>query len=655
MMDRIASTLHPAARMAALRLGIVATVGLAYYVSARFGITQTITREGIAVVWPPNAILLSALLLSAPKHWPYILLAGFVAEITASLTSFPLWATLCFGGINLFESALAASLIRRGLQQPFDFTQLRMASRFLLFGPLLAAATAAVLGAAVYYYLGRADSTFFALWRLWWFGDALGLLLLTPLLVRLGREAETRFTGPGWRPSKLAELAALWAAVMVLGSWVFISVDHTAEAFHLTPAMMIPLGLLAAFRFGVLGAAATALMIAILAVSYLIHGPHPYAEATPHFAVWQMQEYLSIVAILSVGLAILLHENRQQRKTLQLQYRAMLDSNDAIAIADASKQDLPLVWINPKFESLFGYRAEEVIGRNCRFLQGDSKDQMAIAEIRTALEEHRTCSVTLRNYTKDGVPLWIQLSLAPVHNRSGHVTHYVGIQHDLTEEKAQEDALQKARQVLEKQNELLESKVLERTHSLQTSNEALQAANKKLMTLASQDYLTGIANRRHFFETARRELKRQRREQNDVALIIFDLDHFKEINDRYGHEGGDEVLRSIIPPTKASIRPMDLFGRIGGEEFLILLPGINEQIAADIAERIRHSIQALRIPCKNQTIRVTASFGVSGWDGISDLETLIFWGDSALYKAKQSGRNCVYQFPNAPQPKKQVE
>lgn len=626
-------------------LGLMVTVGLAYYVSAWFGNTQTITNEGIAILWPPNAVLLSALLLTQPKLWPYILLASFTAEIAADLPNFPLWAAGSFGLINAFETLLAATLIRRGFSQPFDFTNLKMASRFLLFGPILAASIAALFGATVYLLLGRSEATFLSLWRIWWFGDALGLLILTPLLVRFGQEAIHGFSGPGWHWPRLLEFIALSSIILLLGAWVFVAVEHTAEAFHLTPAMMIPLGLWAAFRFGVLGASTTVMLISVLAISYLIQGPHPYAESAPHFAAWQMQEYLTIVSVLSVGLAILLHENRQQRKMLQLQYRAMQDSNDAIAIADASKVDLPLIWVNPKFESLFGYSAEEVIGRNCRFLQGNDKDQEAIQVIRDALAQRTNCTVTVRNYRRDGLPLWVQLSLAPVHNQAGKVTHYVGIQHDLTAEKAQEAELQKAQQILEHQNEQLEAKVRERTYSLQTSNEALQAANKKLTTLASQDYLTGIANRRHFFETARRELKRQRGERSKVSLIIFDLDHFKEVNDRFGHEGGDEVLRSIIAPIKEMIRPMDLFGRIGGEEFLILLPGIDGQTAGEVAERIRLKIRSLEIPCKDKTIRVTASFGVSNWDGTSDLETLIFWSDTALYKAKQSGRDCVYHFP----------
>lgn len=628
-------------------LGLMVTVGLAYYVSAWFGVTQTITREGIAILWPPNAILLSALLLTRPALWPSILVAAFTAEIAADLPSFPLWAAISFGLINAFETLLAATLIRRGLNGAFDFTNLRMAARFLLFGPVLAAAIAAVFGAIAYRFLGRADSTFLSLWRLWWFGDALGLLLLTPLLVRLGREAMDGFSGPGWHWPKLLEFCVLLAVVFVLGTWVFVAVEHTAEVFHLTPAMMLPLGLWAAVRFGVLGAASTVVIVSVIAVNYLVHGPHPYAETAPHFAVWQMQEYLTIFSVLSVGLAVLLHENRQQRKRLQLQFRAMQDSNDAIAIADASKADLPLVWVNPKFETLFGYRADEVIGLNCRFLQGEERDQDAVKTIREALQHRNACAVTVRNYTRDGRPLWIQLSLAPVHNRSGKVTHYIGIQHDLTEEKAREEALQKARRVLEQQNERLEAKVLERTYSLENSNKALQVANRNLTALASQDFLTGIANRRHFFETARRELKRQKRERGEVSLIIFDLDHFKEVNDRYGHEGGDEVLRAIIAPIKEIIRPLDLFGRIGGEEFLILLPGIDGPTAADIAERIRLRIHSLSIPCKDKTIRVTASFGVSVWDGKSDLETLIFWSDNALYKAKKSGRNCVYCFPTS--------
>ena len=123
---------------------------------------------------------------------------------------------------------------------------------------------------------------------------------------------------------------------------------------------------------------------------------------------------------------------------------------------------------------------------------------------------------------------------------------------------------------------------------------------------------------------------------------MIDLDHFKLVNDNLGHEAGDMVLREIITPISTAIRPRDLFGRMGGEEFLVFLSGADHQMADIVAERIRKEIENLQVVYREQKVQITASFGVAEWDGHADLDELFYQADKALYHAKNRGRNQVF-------------
>jgi PAS domain S-box-containing protein len=155
-------------------------------------------------------------------------------------------------------------------------------------------------------------------------------------------------------------------------------------------------------------------------------------------------------------------------EALQLRDRAIAASSNGIVISDARQEDMPLIYINPAFERLSGYTAAEVLGRNCRFLQGDDRDQPALTILRAALHEGRDCTVVLRNYRKDGQLFWNELHMSPVHDGSGLLTHFVGVQTDITRRKQAEDDLQKAK-------DELEVRVTERTRELESANRQLRA------------------------------------------------------------------------------------------------------------------------------------------------------------------------------------
>jgi PAS domain S-box-containing protein len=130
---------------------------------------------------------------------------------------------------------------------------------------------------------------------------------------------------------------------------------------------------------------------------------------------------------------------------LRLLQRAVTASTNSIVITDPNLPDDPLVYVNPAFEKTTGYAAEEALGRNCRFLQGEERDQPAREELRAAVQEGRHCAVVLRNYRKDGTPFWNELSIYPVRDESGRVTNFVGVQNDVTERRRTEEALSEIR------------------------------------------------------------------------------------------------------------------------------------------------------------------------------------------------------------------
>jgi diguanylate cyclase (GGDEF)-like protein len=156
------------------------------------------------------------------------------------------------------------------------------------------------------------------------------------------------------------------------------------------------------------------------------------------------------------------------------------------------------------------------------------------------------------------------------------------------------------------------------------------------------DPLTGVTNRRGFFEIGERLLARARFRKDPVALVIFDLDQFKYINDQFGHAIGDEVLIAFCRLASAQLRPNDLFGRLGGEEFATLLPNTAAQDAIWLAERVRVAIEAASHTVEAHTIRVTVSAGVASLnEGATALGAFLSAADNALYRAKASGRNRV--------------
>lgn len=165
-----------------------------------------------------------------------------------------------------------------------------------------------------------------------------------------------------------------------------------------------------------------------------------------------------------------------------------------------------------------------------------------------------------------------------------------------------------------------------------------------LRNMAIKDGLTRIYNKRYFIELLAKEYEYSRRNRTGLSIVMFDIDHFKEVNDTFGHVAGDLVLRELAQLVETEARGYDSFARFGGEEFVFLMRGAPLDAAVALAERVRSSIEAYEFEFEDQVLKVTTSLGVSHWDGGDDIacpEQLVERVDKHLYEAKSRGRNRI--------------
>ncbi len=167
---------------------------------------------------------------------------------------------------------------------------------------------------------------------------------------------------------------------------------------------------------------------------------------------------------------------------------------------------------------------------------------------------------------------------------------------------------------------------------------------RRMRILAMTDELTKLPNRRHILTFLGDQAKTAYEEEQPLSVIVFDIDHFKVVNDKFGHDGGDIALKAVADVANQALRRGDRVGRIGGEEFLVVLPGSTRKSAADVAERLRRSIEVTEIGKLPQGFRMTISLGVCEWNaGHESIEVLLKRSDKALYEAKNAGRNRMVE------------
>lgn len=317
------------------------------------------------------------------------------------------------------------------------------------------------------------------------------------------------------------------------------------------------------------------------------------------------------------------------------------NAQDIVVVTEADKLNAPLgpkiVYVNKAFEKLTGYSKEEIKDETPRILQGSLTDKAACKKIRDALEEKKPVAETLLNYSKSGRPYWLDINIIPLINRNDEVTHFAAIERDVTENRFHLEQLTKRNKDLKLLKDELKNLVEERTKEL-------QHANEKLALLAYFDPLTQIPNRRYFIDQTTRLIHFGQRHQYILAIGLLDIDDFKLINDKHGHDMGDEVLSALGECFKKFFRQDDAYCRWGGEEFAFAVVSSDVTSIEKLSERLLNAINEMKITTSNGIeLGIKVSIGVSLRPANPDvsLEAYMKIADAALYNAKSQGKNRV--------------
>lgn len=293
----------------------------------------------------------------------------------------------------------------------------------------------------------------------------------------------------------------------------------------------------------------------------------------------------------------------QAEAKLHLFERAIESIGNGVLIAEVGKPDMPLTFINRAFERMTGYTSTEVLGRNCRFLQGAEANDSARVDIRHALQHQQEYHGLLRNIRKDGTMFWNQLYLAPVNDAEGAVTHYLGIINDVTERRD---------------------------------------TDARLAYAAMHDEITGLA-RFPLIEVMLQEHAEKRTGQ-PFSLIFADIDRFHATNEAMGKAVGDQVIIELAARISAEVGSLGRAARFVGDEFAVAMPGVTAEAAMAVAERIRIAV-ARPMLLSSCEVRVTISIGVASYpQRVDDLNDLLRRAEASMSRAKQLGRDMVYLY-----------
>ncbi len=307
----------------------------------------------------------------------------------------------------------------------------------------------------------------------------------------------------------------------------------------------------------------------------------------------------------------------------QVRFQAKLLSEVKQAII-ATDLDSHFIYWNPFAENLFGFRLADVLGKKFLNPQIDQDLETQTRSIRQNALEHQFWKTEIETRSSRGDRLILETTTSLLFDEHGHPTGYIGIMEEISERKREQAAIQKANEELIRQLDLIEQLQVE------------------LREQALHDPLTGLYNRRYFADALNQEILRAERENSPLSVIISDIDHFKVVNDTYGHQAGDLVLVELANLLKNSVRGFDFICRYGGEEFLLVLPNTTNDAALKRAEEIRQKCAALSLPWQGFLLGVTLSLGVATFpDDGRDANRITAKADQALYHSKQSGRNRV--------------
>ena len=561
--------------------------------------------NNISIMWPSTGLLVGMLLCTPPRQWPAYIIVGTAVDFAANLLPplhAPLWLALSASACNVIEVTVAAWLLRPHLAPERYMATAGQLVRLLVYGVILAPGIASLLYATCLSTKGFKG--FWPSFLEWFPGDALGISIMTPLYLALRSRAP--FLRRPWY-----EATGLFALLCAVSIGVFWQTSLPL-LFAILPVL-----LLVEVRLGMAGAALGLLAVATIGGFFTARGFGPIGLTV--FTLSPRTLMLQVFAFVSMLLVYIAEVVRASRARLELNLRASEQrfrllaegSSDIITLTNLERE---VVYVSPSATTLLGWDRDGAL----LFEHGamvHPEDVASLEKLYTDCLAGKTRNILeFRGRKRDGSYLWLEANLVLHRNpEAGAPAGFINVVRDISGRKAAEEEL----------------------------NKALNVAKSRAIT----DAVTGIANRRRLDEYVEKEWERAQNGRLMISVLMIDVDHFKNYNDRYGHLAGDRCLREVTGAiANVTQRPADFVGRYGGEEFVVVLPDTDLAGALHVGEKIRRAVELEQIPHEGNPHRVvTVSIGCATMAPAMDQRSvqLLESADAAMYQAKEAGRNCV--------------
>lgn len=568
--------------------------GVGYFLLAATTIYLTDSGHSVAPVWPANALLIAIMLQRPRRQWFAILVAGFIGNGLANLATRDAFiAPVLYSLPNIVEVMIATIALERVARHRSMSASPSSVLHFLLWAGLVAPAVSACFGVVTAHLLSRQPGMI--MFGQWFASDALGLLIFFPFFSALLRGEYLRFsakTGKG----ELTEFIALMTFTALVALLVFGWSRYPLLFLNFLPLLLVT------FRTGWLGTNLALTIIAVIGAVATISGYGPLIEAAPDpkLQIYFFQFYIATLLLTQMPIAAALNARRD------LIIRLM-DSEQSLRLLAAQSPILLLSFdLNGFCERVIG-TTELLLDRDPSRLVGrtfadiSEEGQYELKRTHNAALEDVSCSHSAEFRAFKVNDRWLEAVFRANFDANGRCTGTIASLHDVTHRKNQELTLSRS---------------------------------------AMTDSLTGLLNRAGF--RARLEMALLGATPGAVSIALIDVDRFKLINDNSGHQIGDIVLKEIARRISSQVRSSDAVGRLGGDEFIIMLSTTNWDMVQDICRRIVTAINAdpITLPSGN-VLKTAISCGVARLREGVTADEFINEADLALYQAKRAGRNRV--------------
>lgn len=585
-------------------------VGLAYFLAACLSLHLTQGVGGIATIWPASGVFISGLLLTKPaRAIPLACAVGYASFAANVLFGASVAVALGFTFANVIEGLMISQLIIRTSGVPQMLDDKRWLATF--FG-------ATVVGSAASGVLATVLSGHLTLPFLfsWFMTVGLGTLIVTPLIVTIA--SGLRVSGNTLSNKDIWQLLLVAAGAT---AFTLLVLAYNDERFIFLPMLAVIGG---TFYFGSRGAAVIISVIAIVATAQTDFSGSTIGKLGLNGETLFLQFYLISLLCAAWPLSALMaaKEKLIARYAESNTYLKLAESTANVGHWYLSNDYTSLTWSEEVYRihgiapSAFKFDgAMDLKEPTSLMLYHPDDREMVRAVLLHAIDCHEGFNYRARIVRPDGSIRHVSSIGHPRYDANGAFEGLFGTFQDITE-----------------QTEMLEALQIARTEALQEASIAQR--------LAETDELTGIANRRKIMSSLRRAGRSARLNKAPLAIAIFDIDHFKEVNDKHGHQVGDEVLKRVATIVASQLPPTHSVGRLGGEEFLVILPGETSDSAYKMVEHLRELI-ASEVWDFGGLKSVTVSAGLASFCESEGVDDALRRADGALYKAKRCGRNVL--------------